>query len=128
MGLTNGARGLAPLVSLGVGVEGTQARTRETSAHWHEAVSVALTRSRLQELSVSKSVAIRETIAARSDCPLGIFASFAHDHRSSVTVAVAANPRSRASLRHRGHPPHGGRLPPMRHRRPGTSRGDKAQI
>lgn len=57
-----------------------------------EASADAITRERLVELGASHNKMVREIVAARADCPLGLLVTFAHDHVVSVRVAVASNP------------------------------------
>ncbi len=74
---------------------------RETSSEWHEAIGANLTTARMMQLATSKSNAIREAIGARTDCPLGVLAALAHDHKAGVRASVAANSTTaRAILEH----------------------------
>ncbi|WP_152649753.1 hypothetical protein [Demequina oxidasica] len=57
-----------------------------------EATSGQLTRERLLELGASSNKLVREAVAGRADCPLGMLVTLAHDHAAPVRVAVAANP------------------------------------
>lgn len=56
-----------------------------------EARSATLTRERAIELSRRREHEIREAIAARHDCPLGVQANLLHDRRTSVRIALASN-------------------------------------
>lgn len=57
-----------------------------------EARSAALTKERAIELSRRREPDIREAIASRHDCPLGVQANLLHDRRASVRIALASNP------------------------------------
>ncbi|WP_430867695.1 hypothetical protein [Demequina aurantiaca] len=80
------------MASTGMSLSQNADNQRATSPEWHEAINPDLDRARLMELATSRSTAIREAIASRSDCPLGVLAALAHDHRTSVRCEVAANP------------------------------------
>ncbi len=55
-----------------------------------EARSDGLARERLFALADHREPAVREAIAARPDCPLGMQATLAHDRKASVRVALAS--------------------------------------
>ena len=65
-----------------------------------EAESPDLDRARLLDLGSSGNVIVRAAIAVRSDCPLGLMVSLAHDYSPDVRVAVAGNPRALRSVLH----------------------------
>ncbi|WP_156160612.1 hypothetical protein [Demequina soli] len=56
----------------------------------NEARADGLARARVMELARHREPAVREAIASRADCPLGMQATLAHDRRASVRVALAA--------------------------------------
>lgn len=82
------------MASSGVSVSRSHQNLRAESAEWHEATARDLGKSRLRELAMSKSQAVREAIAERADCPFGVLISLAHDHRPAVRAAVGANSSS----------------------------------
>jgi len=51
-----------------------------------------LHRAHVQALSQSKNWLVREVIAGREDCPLGVMVGLAHDSHTEVRTAVAGNP------------------------------------
>lgn len=57
-----------------------------------EAESQGLDRDRLRQLGASTNKVVREAVARREDCPLGLMVTLAHDNVSDVRAAVAANP------------------------------------
>ncbi|WP_062380591.1 hypothetical protein [Demequina pelophila] len=63
-----------------------------------EARAARLGRSRLIELSTHRSPDVREAIAARHDCPLGVQGALLHDRRPGVRVSLAANPMLAGSI------------------------------
>ncbi|WP_062383891.1 hypothetical protein [Demequina iriomotensis] len=56
----------------------------------NEARADGLDRARILALGAHRVPEVREAIAARSDCPIGMQATLAHDRRASVRVALAA--------------------------------------
>ncbi len=74
------------------------ATTREGSAAWHEASGADLAGPRFLELAHHRDPAVREALARREDCPLGVLASLAHDARPAVRAAAASNGRARAAI------------------------------
>ena len=66
---------------------------RHASPEWLEASAPETPLSRLQKLASCKEIAVREVIARRLDCPMGLLATLAHDARSEVRAGVAGNPR-----------------------------------
>lgn len=70
--------------------------SKEGSPAWHEASGADLAGSRFLELAHHRDPAVREALARRPDCPLGVLASLAHDSRPAVRVAVASNPSAKA--------------------------------
>lgn len=68
----------------------SEARDDGVRALVMEARSDGLARPRILELAQHKEAAVREAIASRPDCPLGMQASLAHDRRASVRVSLAA--------------------------------------
>ena len=57
-----------------------------------EAMQPGLHRAHIQALGQSKNWMVREAIAARVDCPLGVMVGLAHDSHTEVRTAVAGNP------------------------------------
>lgn len=49
-------------------------------------------RERLKELAASPSARIRQAVAARRDCPLGVMIELSGDDSAEVRMALAANP------------------------------------
>ncbi len=66
---------------------------RHASAEWVEASTQETPLRRLQELASCREIAVREVVARRPDCPMGLLATLAHDARSEVRAGVAGNPR-----------------------------------
>jgi hypothetical protein len=62
------------------------------------AATAVMSFDELARLSRSKNSLVRQTIAARQDCPLAIMALLAKDKVPSVRAAVAANPVARESV------------------------------
>ncbi|WP_156163821.1 hypothetical protein [Demequina maris] len=81
----------ALMAASGVPVAG-EARDDGLRAVVMEARADGLPRSRILELAQHREPAVREAVASRPDCPLGMQASLAHDRRTSVRVALAAGP------------------------------------
>ena len=82
---------------IGLGQEGG----RTPSPDWHEASGAELPRSRFLALAHHKDPTVREALARRPDCPMGVLASLAHDGRAAVRVAAASNTSAnRAVLEH----------------------------
>ncbi|WP_156164977.1 hypothetical protein [Demequina silvatica] len=77
------------MAASGVPVAG-EARDDGLRAVVMEARSDGLPRERLFVLVEHREPAVREAIAARPDCPLGMQATLAHDRRASVRVALAS--------------------------------------
>lgn len=66
-----------------------------------EALQPDLHRAHIQQLSQSKNWMVRQAIASRTDCPLGVMVVLAHDGHTEVRVTLAANPTiSRAVMEH----------------------------
>ncbi|WP_062524558.1 hypothetical protein [Demequina rhizosphaerae] len=63
-----------------------------------EARTDGLPRERVIALAQHREPAVREAVAARPDCPLGMQASLAHDRRASVRVALASGPGLAGSI------------------------------
>ena len=68
-------------------------RAREFPPEWHEARADATQPERLLRLAVHRNHWVREAVANRDDCPLGVLITLAHDRAVDVRVAVAANKR-----------------------------------
>ena len=68
-------------------------RTRDLPPEWHEARADATAPARLLRLAVHSDHWVREAVALREDCPLGVLITLAHDRALDVRVAVAANKR-----------------------------------
>ena len=68
-------------------------RAREMPPEWHEARAEATPPARLLRLAVHRDHWVREAVALREDCPLGVLITLAHDRAVNVRVAVAANTR-----------------------------------
>ena len=56
-----------------------------------EALQPGLHRAHVQALAQSKNWLVREVIAGRDDCPLGVMVGLAHDSHTEVRTAVAGN-------------------------------------
>ncbi|MEX0913808.1 MAG: hypothetical protein WDZ57_02530, partial [Demequina sp.] len=66
-----------------------------------EARADHLSKDQVVAFGQSKNSLVREIIAARSDCPLGIIVALTHDRETDVRVAVAGNPSvSRTVMEH----------------------------
>ncbi|MDN4475056.1 hypothetical protein QQX09_04190 [Demequina sp. SYSU T00192] len=63
-----------------------------------EARADGLSRERVIALAQHREPAVREAVAARPDCPLGMQATLAHDRRTSVRVALASGPGLAGSI------------------------------
>ena len=50
-----------------------------------------LHRAHVQALSQSKNWLVREVVAGRDDCPLGVMVGLAHDSHAEVRTAIAGN-------------------------------------
>ncbi|MDN4480855.1 hypothetical protein [Demequina muriae] len=74
------------------------ATSREGSPAWHEASGADLAGPRFLELAHHRDPAVREALARRPDCPMGVLASLAHDARPAVRAAAASNGRARAAI------------------------------
>lgn len=72
---------------------GDDAVTRHHSPAWQEARAVATLPERLRQLAVDREVEVREGVASRGDCPLGILIALAHDRAPDVRIAVAGSAR-----------------------------------
>lgn len=81
----------ALMAASGVAVHGAR-QDDEVRALVMEARSATLTKDRAVELSRRREPDVREAIAARHDCPLGVQATLLHDRRASVRIALASNP------------------------------------
>jgi len=68
-------------------------RARDLPPEWHEARADATAPDRLLRLAVHRDHLVREAVALREDCPLGVLITLAHDRAVDVRVAVAANKR-----------------------------------
>ena len=96
----DGAWSRAVLATSGLPVR-VEGEIRHATPDARESGRDELARERVVQLSASREAAVRETIAARADAPLGVLISLAHDGRAGVRIAVAANPASvRAILEH----------------------------
>jgi hypothetical protein len=60
--------------------------------------SADLERDQILALGQGKNALVREIVAAREDCPLGLMVTLAHDHVTDVRVAIARNPRALQSV------------------------------
>jgi len=69
----------------------TGAQDDELRALVNEARSDGISRARVMQLAQHRETAVREAVAARPDCPLGMQASLAHDRRASVRIALASS-------------------------------------
>lgn len=63
-----------------------------------EAAQPDLHKTRMVVLSQSKNWVVRETIAKRHDCAMGVLITLAHDRSTDVRAAVAANPTCGTSI------------------------------
>ncbi|WP_430867696.1 hypothetical protein [Demequina aurantiaca] len=57
-----------------------------------------VSRADILEFGSSNNKLVREAIAARADCPLGVLVGLAHDHVGAVRVAVASNPTASQTI------------------------------
>lgn len=88
------------MASSGVSMSDTT-RAREMPPEWYEARADATVPERLLRLAVHRDHWVREAVARREDCPLGVLITLAHDRALDVRVAVGANRRiSRAVAEH----------------------------
>lgn len=69
-----------------------------TDVQMHQAQDPGLTKSELLPLGSSRSAAVREVVASRQDCPLGLMVSLAHDYHVDVRCAIAGNPSAQRSV------------------------------
>lgn len=96
----DGSWSRALLFSSGLGVARDEAKN-QGPPEWREARGANLARTRFIELAQHRDPLVREALAGHPECPMGVLASLAHDHRAAVRVAAAANPRAnRAILEH----------------------------
>ena len=51
-----------------------------------------LTAEQIRDLAQSKNYLVREAVARRTDCPLGVIFTLAQDDKPSVRAILAANP------------------------------------
>lgn len=66
-----------------------------------EAYSDTVTTARLHELAMHRDSAVREAVARRVTCPIGVLAALADDAAEEVRVAAVSNPRAvRAIFEH----------------------------
>ncbi|MCB2412953.1 hypothetical protein LGT39_08850 [Demequina sp. TTPB684] len=82
----------ALMASSGVAISYSDA-PRHATPEQLEAADASTTLARLQRLAAAGDRVVRQTIAGRPDCPLGLLASLAHDRLVDVRVAVAGNSR-----------------------------------
>ena len=68
------------------------------SAEVLEAQRPDLHKTHLMALGSSRNTLVRETVAARGDCPLGLMVTLAHDHVVEVRCAIARNPRAQGTV------------------------------
>lgn len=87
----------ALMAASGVAVAGAQ-RDDELWALVMEARAADLRRERLVELAQHRETEVREAIASRADCPLGMQATLCHDRKASVRIALAAGPGLAGSI------------------------------
>lgn len=57
-----------------------------------QAAEPDLSAEKIRELAQSKNYLVREAVAVRMDCPLGVIFTLAQDDRPSVRALLAANP------------------------------------
>ena len=62
------------------------------------ASQVEMDKAQLAQLGQSKNAYVREIIAGRLDCPLGLMVTLAHDYVPDVRIAVARNPSALQSV------------------------------
>lgn len=82
----------ALMASSGIALDHGEA-SQQRSAEWHEAGAADLSRERLMQLASHREAEVREVIALRGDCPMGVLATLAYDRRPQVRRAVAASGR-----------------------------------
>lgn len=68
------------------------------SAEVEEAARPGLDKARINELAGSRNALVRAAIAARTDCPLGLMVTLAHDYSAEVRAAVAKNPTAQRTV------------------------------
>lgn len=93
----DGSWSRALLASSGIGV-GHHETPHGGSAELHEASGANLAGTRFLELARHRDASVREALARREDCPMGVLASLAHDSRPAVRVAVASNRRANRAV------------------------------
>ncbi len=57
-----------------------------------QAAEPGLSAEQIRELAQSKNYLVREAVAQRDDCPLGVIFTLAQDDKPSVRALLAANP------------------------------------
>ncbi|WNM24033.1 hypothetical protein RN607_11720 [Demequina capsici] len=82
----------ALMVSSGVALDHRD-RAAGPSHEWLEAGAADLARARLLQFASHPDPRIRETIALRPDCPVGVLATLAFDGDRTVRRGVASSPR-----------------------------------
>ena len=63
-----------------------------------EAQQPGLHRAHIMALGSSRNVLVRAAVAARTDCPLGLMVTLAHDYHADVRSAVARNPAAQRTV------------------------------
>ncbi len=85
------------VASTGVALDHAE-RPAGPSHEWLEAGAADLDRPRLLTFAAHRDARIRETIALRPDCPMGVLATLAFDSDRTVRRAVAASPRMASAI------------------------------
>lgn len=74
---------------------------RHATPEWREAAAKETPLSRLHKLAQARDPEVREVIARRDDCPMGLLAALSHDRSAHVRAGVAGNRRlTRAVAEH----------------------------
>jgi hypothetical protein len=68
------------------------------SAEVQEASLPGLDKARINELAGSRNPLVRVVIAARTDCPLGLMVTLAHDYSAEVRASIARNPTAQRTV------------------------------
>lgn len=68
------------------------------SAEVQAALEPELTKEQLVEFGASRNALVRAAVAARSDCPLGLMVTLAHDYSAEVRAEVARNSHAQRTV------------------------------
>ena len=91
----------ALMATNGISLDHSEDASHYDSTELREARHPETARERVIELARSREKAVREAVAARGDCPLGVLITLAHDNHATVRISAAANTdAARAVLEH----------------------------